>query len=82
MALLNRPLTEQEMAGMLDAIVTPVFDRSWSALIASEHYQFVRYDAEMGRLVYEDPETFYWTLNESPSDCRWMVPGVVQHRRW
>lgn len=42
-------------------------------------HQFVRYDAIINRVVYEDRETFYgYGVPESPSDSRWMVPGTFQ----
>jgi hypothetical protein len=77
MALLNRPLTNAEMGAMLDA--TPLmreYDSFFKGLF-EPRYQYVRYDATMGRVVYEERETFYWCVDESPSDSRWMVPCLT-----
>lgn len=42
-------------------------------------HQFVRYDATLDRVVYEDADTFYgYGVSASPSDSRWMVPGTFQ----
>lgn len=73
--MLNRPLTEKEI---FDILMRPPAawwsDSAFIDLIAGERFQYVRYDAKLGRVVYEDIETFYFTREESPSDSRWMVP--------
>lgn len=48
---------------------------SFLAAIAAPRHQFVRYDALIDRVEYENPNVFYVT-RESPSDSRWMVPGT------
>jgi hypothetical protein len=77
MALLDLPLTDKEVRSLVTAMGWPVIHYSPILQIASEpKYDYVRYDAALGRVVYEARDTFYWTTSESPSDSRWMVPGV------
>lgn len=79
MALLNRPLTDAEAQAILESWRTSPLSSGlselWRCLIAKgERNQYVRYDAKLDRVAYEDIETFYFTREESPSDSRWMVP--------
>lgn len=83
MALLNRPLTEAEFEKMLDLAMPSMDFQSFFAGQFEPRQQFVRYDAAVPRIVYEDPATFYWTTDDTPSDNRWMVPGVtLGPHRW
>lgn len=78
MAMPDRPLTDADIKVMLEnwherieqLFVLPCL----LDLITGERYQYVRYDAKLNRVVYEDIETFYFTREGSPSDSRWMVP--------
>jgi hypothetical protein len=77
MALLNRQLTKEELSEILDKMPLMIeYDSFYKGLFEPRH-QYVRYDAAMGRIVYEDQETFYWCTDESPSDSRWMVPHAT-----
>lgn len=72
MALLNRPLTAEEvqlLAGDLYLHVPAL----WAELCAPR-YQAVRYRAVLDRTEYELANTFYDLGPTSPSDCVWMVP--------
>lgn len=79
MAQLTRPLTEAEARAMLESWrknmgkeVSHAFAFA-SLCVTGESHQFVRYDAKLDRVVYENVQHFYWT-DPSPSDSRWMVP--------
>lgn len=79
MALLNRPMTVKEAKTLLDAkFVYPLYGELFK-LISEPKYQYVRYDASLSRIVYEDKDTFYLS-DARPSDSRWMVPGVAPRR--
>jgi len=43
--------------------------------ISEPRHQFVRYEAILDRVVYENPDVFY-AIEDSPSSSRWMVPGT------
>lgn len=74
MAQLNRPLTEGEILLLLTSRWAPSLESPFRDLcFTGESHQFVRYDAKLDRVVYEDVQHFYWT-DPSPSDSRWMVP--------
>lgn len=51
-------------------------DTFMKAMFEPRQGQYVRYDAKLNRTVFEDPDTFYLTGPESPSDSRWLVPGT------
>lgn len=83
------PTTPEAISMMMDAahklLADPVAAKAIKDVLFSGHgqfmvmvtepgHQFVRYDAEIDRVVYENPNVFYCT-RESPSDCLWMVPG-------
>ncbi len=76
MALLNRPLTAEEAKTLIDSeFVYPLYHELFK-LIAEPRYQCIRYDASINRIVYEARDTFY-LADDSPSDCRWIVPGAA-----
>lgn len=76
MAQLNRPLTDAEILLILTSTWAPLLDSPFRDLcVTGERHQFVRYDATLDRVVYEDPKHFYgWNVDPSPSDSRMMVP--------
>jgi hypothetical protein len=87
MATPIRPLSEDEARAALESWRRTA-DGSriagmWSQLqlATGERHQFVRYDAALGRVVYEDVDTFYFS-DASPSDSRWMVPNYTKKKEW
>lgn len=75
MAMLNRPLTPEELTEALNTLAAErvIWDRLWRK-ICGPKYQFVRYDACRSHAVYEQPDTFY--IREfGPTESRWMVPS-------
>ncbi|XUM19794.1 hypothetical protein ACRAVF_19195 [Bradyrhizobium oligotrophicum S58] len=80
MALLNRPLTADEIARLTFAgsrgEVWSYNDRQFYFM--APRHQTVRYRGALARVDYERRDTFYGVGPESPSDCVWIVPGVLQ----
>lgn len=74
MALMNRSMTTDEATQIIKAVPLNL-GRSFLNAAFEPRYQFVRYDAAMDRTVFCRDDTFYIS-EESPSDCRWMVPGL------
>ena len=75
MAMLNRPLTPEELTEALNTLATErvIWDRLWRE-ICGPKYQFVRYDACRGHAIYEQPDTFH--IRElGTTESRWMVPS-------
>lgn len=78
MALLNRPLTADEVRALMDAKPSAAFySNVMMELISSTRYQTVRYRGAINRTDYERPDTFYALGPESPSDCVWMIPRGI-----
>lgn len=68
-------LTPEEILRLVTTPIKMPSDKRFLDLIMNgETARFVRYDAKLDRVVYEDPENFYWT-EASPSDCRMMLPA-------
>lgn len=81
MALLNRPLTKDEIEKLLAATPYALFHSNIFDAIYEARFNVVSYCATANHTQYQTPEVFYWTTADtSPSDCVWMVPGTV--REW
>lgn len=76
MPALNRPLTKEEVEALWRApLPMPApFDFS------EPMYFHVNYSSRTGRSVYTTPDEFYWGPKDGPSDCVWMVPGMIRRR--
>jgi len=84
MALLNRPITEDEARKMIadwrrslyGAPIKTFYDM-YLAAIADPTPHVVRYNAAFNNVTYVPPASFYWGQGrKSVSDCLWIVPGT------
>lgn len=83
MALLNRPLTEDEARKLVDAWregwpAIPSFYDTLQAALAEPAVHVVRYSADVG-VTYTPSDRFYIGCRKHlalPSDCEWIVPGT------
>lgn len=83
MALLNRPLTPAEITKFIDLpMMQAMYPQRWfDGMFDTLRYQEVYYFAKRDEVVLAEPNMFYFTHPESPSDSVWMVPGTEHHRR-
>jgi len=73
MALMNRPMTDDEAENFLRSCLTQYYPAPSFSSFFEPVPQYVRYDANKDRIVYERADTLYLS-DPSPSDCRWIVP--------
>lgn len=81
MALINRPLTEDEVDAMLASYREgfPHIASLWDRFVnetTEPKLHVVRYSVNLG-VRYCPPTEFHWsTRKPGPSDCVWIVPGT------
>jgi hypothetical protein len=81
MALLNRPLTEDEARKMRADWregwpKIPSFYDMLVEAVNNPTPHVVRYNATDDRVIHVPPTHFYAHGHKSPSDCEWIVPGT------
>lgn len=75
MALLNRPMTTDEVRELMDSSPSAMlYSGVMMELMTSTRYQTVRYRGAINRTDYERRDTFYALGPGSPSDSVWMIP--------
>ncbi len=78
MALLNRPMTKEEIDIALAAPIAVFCDFAFNSLFKEEMPHLVNYEALRGISVYTSPRDFYFHSDiKSPSDSTWIVPGTL-----
>lgn len=82
MALLNRPLTEDEARKMLAdwRVGYPKLVSLWS-MVNEPMPHTVQYEPVREKPMYISPDRFYCrTIFRNPSDCTWIVPGTLERK--
>lgn len=74
MALLNRPLTAEELREVFNAPLPALFDNELMSLINEPRHSYVNYSARDDLCAFTPPEVFFVRWDSRPSDCVWMVP--------